>query len=488
MGIDRNLNQFIGGGHWAVNKSLVTAMGFEEAFWNTYLYEVMLKEINYNKIKEGDSFPISQEKIYDKIKISKEKQTAFIQNGVKRGYIEIERKGLPCRIFYKLNPTKLMEFIFDVAKEEGPESPKSPEKASSGKSQSLVADTDPSYPFQQEPVTANPATISTYKEPFYKNLLTSSKEEGDAHASPPANDIILPKIKINRETKPILSTLLSKEQFLLLPGYTKEAKELFLFWNSLTDPIQHHTLDTKTKVFKNSLEALDRKLNKGFGLDQIKKSMTQYQRLLVMETLRVSSTYKGINVSLKDFLDNPSYYKESLKKHKIDIKSWFDECLLPWSELEDKYSLAYKDKYPEITKELVATWPGERRNFTVKEMNIFRKVAERTYNYFVGLKDFKDDTFANHTRPATCVHFIWRMLKEKSHCDFGLVPGWTQGERFFQELDLFLREITWIVPGHDAHSRRVEQEWENKAQYARMKQAQIEEEAMRTAFSPSDFL
>jgi hypothetical protein len=289
--------------------------------------------------------------------------------------------------------------------------------------------------------------------------VASPKGEGNGFALPTINekharqtllDTKQPKLKmkINRDGGQKQSTLLTEGQFLLLPGYTIEAKELFVYWNTLGKPIPRHLLDIKKKVFKNGLENLDYRLNQGYKPDQIKLAMKQYRSLINLENPKTSFSYNGMIVSLGDFMRPSPYLKDQLKKIKIDIKSWFEECLMKWDDLEAKYGFVQKDKQPDITASLKYEWPGERKVFTIREENILRKIAERSYDYFINVKDFRDDTIHRHGYPATCAKLIWRMLSEKKNYDFGVVPYWAQSEDFFKiDLDLYLREIGYIVPG-----------------------------------------
>lgn len=260
------------------------------------------------------------------------------------------------------------------------------------------------------------------------------------------------KVKITRPVPKQLPVSLTEDEFLNEMNYSsQEAKECFLFWNSLPNPIRHHKLDRSTKVFKTSLDAIDCALKK-HSIEAIKAAMNSYCQLLRSKSLTLSLSAQGVNVPLNEFFVPSTMTTKIYARDGIPVaKTWFKECVNnPLPSLLLRYSRELPDKHPEITEALKKSWPGNKRTLNIQEENIFKKTAERAYNYFIGLNDFRDGMGTKHKYPVTCIGFIWEFMKEKEGFDFSFIPYWIQGERFFQRLDAFLREKTWIIPGYDA--------------------------------------
>jgi len=485
---NEHLSRLFGGGFWGIPKEMVKVLGIEESFWIFYLYEFRMMLLNKGDIKEKESFSVSQERIQQDSKISPEKQNLFIQKAIDNGYLRIERKGLPCRIFYELDPIRLMEFIY-AGNGENPSSRKSGNLFPQGRSTTEEMD-DSQLPQIRELAPANPVTINT-KEPSYKEPFISSKDEtGDGPARPMIHNSS--GIRINRPYVPPQnpikkpSTILSEEEFMMLPGYTKEAKEALLYWNALPKHSGSHRLDPSSKTFIESLEAADRAINRGATLNIICNAMDNFAKILNLDHPRYARTNAALSVGMADFFEPKPYIREKMDIMELRFKSWFLECSKnQWLTLEDRYSKEYPNKYPDVTEALKQEWPGERREFTIREENILRKTAERLYNYFVTLKDFKSDLTYNKTYPYTCVKFLWRLLAEKKSFDFGSVPYWIQSPDFFVEsMGPYLKEIGYVVDGWDSY-RLGQIEEEKRKDFGRQER---EEQERAAALGNSDFL
>jgi len=427
---NNNLSNVLSGGYWGINKSSVRVFGVEKAVWMAVLYDWRGMLMEQNNLPEDDFFFITQEYIYDQTGIAPDKQSNFIKYFEELKILQKERRGCPAKNFYKIDSIKMIEYIDERLKE--------------------IANDLPRYRKMRELDTAK-CGINNNKEII---LSTSNEVEMVADATSPAADnsiVSNSPVKINRGK--INPDILTIEEFLIFPGHTKEAKEIMLFWNSLPSPLIKHTLNPKTKQFHKALDAIEFALNMGNSAKDIKKAIFHYQMLLSMPYSKINNGFYGVVVGLPDFFRPIKTAVENLKKIGINITSWFDECSLNWGDLQERYSKEYKDKRPDITEALTNTWPGEKR-FTLRDKNILRKTAERTYNYFVGLKDFKKDNSHNNKLPYTCVNFIWRFLKEKKDYDFKSIPYWIQGEQFFtDDLTPFLKEIGYIVPGWDSSNQ-----------------------------------
>jgi adenylate kinase family enzyme len=305
------------------------------------------------------------------------------------------------------------------------------------------------------------------------------KIEDDLPASPEKPIDNLPQqkpsgIKIKR---PVLSP---EEELLESKNYTERAKQLFQYWNNLAGPIVRHRITNPlSKSCRRALENLDKIINRGYSDEDIKRAMNNYRSLLMLENLRVSSEFCGVNVGLGRFLEQTPFFKERLNKLGVSVDSWFKECLLPWEQLREKYSKEKKDTRPEVTEELQRQWRARtnKKKFTVDEENIFRVVANRVYDYFISLADFKSDTSCNNKNPETCVKFVIKYLESRSH-DFNIVPGWIQGQNFLNgSMTAYLTEIGYVQEGWDDSSAKEREERIERSERARKLKEQQDREA-----------
>ena len=481
----KHLSSFFGGGFWGIPKEMVRVLGIEESFWNFYLYEFRMMLITKGDLNEDESFSISQSRIQNDSGISPEKQSSFIQNAMDRGYLLVEKKGLPRRNFYKLDPEKLIDYIYSSKdKSNFPNNSQLPEKRElAPATDDKGGDVDDSQlPEKRELAPGNSAI---YKEPILKNLSLIPSNEGISSGElvPDSETKVVKSsgIKITRQTPKELS---DEEQLMSMKGNSIEAKKLLLFWNGLGEPIKRHKI-IKSKTLSRSLDSLDHWLNMGCVPGQIMAAMRVYKKLLLMGNSKLKTQYWGVNVNLASFLSPLPDEKLNLMKIGININSWAEECLLGWDALVEKYGKEYPDKYPEITDSLIATWPGESKRFSLTEKNILRKTAGRLYNYFIAVKDFRSDATFNNKFPHTCTKFVWRVLSEVENSDFGKVPYWIQGEAFFNDtLDKFLRDINFIVPGWDRHKEAIADRSRDLAE----QKVRKAEEDRSGALCSSDFL
>ena len=82
---------------------------------------------------------------------------------------------------------------------------------------------------------------------------------------------------------------------------------------------------------------------------------------------------------------------------------------------------------------------------------------------------------------------IWfpDLISKKDHNDFGTVPYWIQSEMFFaSQMEEYLREINYIVPGYEVSMGHLEDKRHMQAVYAKLQ----EDEDRKGALSQSDFI
>ncbi|MDD5053644.1 MAG: helix-turn-helix domain-containing protein [Sulfuricurvum sp.] len=326
-----------------------------------------------------------------------------------------------------------------------------------------------------DPYKKNYSIKKINKEIEEGNSFPSTKVEGmECEALQTGSDKI--GIKIVRDKNLTKRHLLSEEEFANLEGYSERAKKHLLYWNNLGKPIPNHLIkNILSKTCKNSLAALDYIINQGYSDDEIKAAFQNYFKLLTMPNCKLYQDSMAVRNPLSEFLSPSPIIRKRFLESNINIESWFKECLLPWEQLQQKYTKEFKNPYPIVTEKLKEAWKVEapRKKFTVDDENIFRKTAERAYNYFINLEDFKCVAGYNNRHPATCVDLIIEELKSEDY-NFERVPYWIQSDNFFKnKLEPYLKEMNYIIEGYDRYCR--EQEYERIRRIERKEQQEIKD-------------
>jgi len=103
--------------YWSVNKQLTQRLGIRTAL---FLSELLFKEAGLdegNKIEDGWFYYLKEE-IKERTTLSISKQETIVQKLKRKGLVEIKRKGLPARLFYRIN----YKGITDELSKENPKS------------------------------------------------------------------------------------------------------------------------------------------------------------------------------------------------------------------------------------------------------------------------------------------------------------------------------------------------------------------------------
>jgi hypothetical protein len=233
-----------------------------------------------------------------------------------------------------------------------------------------------------------------------------------------------------------------------------DVEEIFTYWNQLGKPLPKHKINTSSKTFTKACKQIE-KILKTYSKETITGSMQLYFDMINMPGFKLSHNGSGVIVNLKDFLligDNLrlrmcQYHKE------LTITSWFHECRkLGAAGLKEKYSKVIIDENPKITEALKRKWSNvieKRSQFTAEEENIFRKTAKALYNYFIDLKDFKQDHIYQKENPITCVSLVIKTMAAKNKND-GTIPFWLSSASFFEnDVTAYLKKIGYIEHGYD---------------------------------------
>ena len=235
-----------------------------------------------------------------------------------------------------------------------------------------------------------------------------------------------------------------------------DVEEIFTYWNQLGKPLSKHKINAGSKTFTKACGQIEKTL-KTYSKETITGSMQLYFNTVCMPNFKLSHNGSGVIVGLKDFLligDDLRLRMCQYNKELI-ITSWFHECRkLGAAGLKEKYSKVIIDDNPKITAALKRKWSSviEKKNhFTAEEENIFRKTAKALYNYFIDLKDFKQDHTYQKENPITCVSLVIETVVAKNKND-GTIPFWLSSASFFEnDVTAYLKKIGYIERGYDKH-------------------------------------
>lgn len=109
----RFLSNFVGGGFFSVPKRAIKVFGVERTVWLTALFEWRNLLLESGNLSEDDFFYLKQDSIQEATTISTDKQTAFIKFFRESGIIEVQRRGLPAKNFYKIHTDIMISTIED---------------------------------------------------------------------------------------------------------------------------------------------------------------------------------------------------------------------------------------------------------------------------------------------------------------------------------------------------------------------------------------
>ena len=94
-----------------LNKDLIKVLGLHEAVIIGELCSQYIYWKNTNQLVDGEYFYATREKIEERTCINAYYQRVAIKKLEEKGILTLKRRGIPCKIYYKINEKKLMECI-----------------------------------------------------------------------------------------------------------------------------------------------------------------------------------------------------------------------------------------------------------------------------------------------------------------------------------------------------------------------------------------
>jgi hypothetical protein len=248
---------------------------------------------------------------------------------------------------------------------------------------------------------------------------------------------------------------------------SKQVEILFNYWNSLGNPIKKHQENPETKVFKTSIKLLVKYSNK-YDIEEIKKAMYHYHRLINYPNTLLNFKAPGHLVGLPDFFEFSQHINERIvvanagRKPEDDIlhdvDSWFIECCNDWEYLTGKFDKQPKcafDAYPEVTKELAKQYRERINNcqFTPQEHNMLIKASSKMVNYFNNIKDklnFSSCPLERDNPKLFTRHMIDSLLANVTDMSIVKVSWLITENHFLSRMPIQLKKIGMLGAHHSS--------------------------------------
>lgn len=416
--IDQLVMNFYSDDHLRINKNILSIYGIDIALWIADLSSRWNSFRKTNKLDKNGFFFMRQTEIRESSGLNFNKQTEIIKKLSEDNIIEVVRKGLPKKNYYKINILQLIKLIN--------ESKMKAQVLCNRKHKELVIESTRALQLKEHnnnKTTNNKTTNNIYSKEYKdckKSNLTCNSDE-----------IIFDKKNLTKKVK----------TFTEIEDHPEEVQTLFNFWQDLK--IVNHK---KSKTRDNALQNLNIKLQK-YSLQEIKSAMQTYKDLLdnPYNILKLKSPYK---VGLNEFFKFGSYTKDTIVKsyEKLSgVKSWFDECMKGEDYLE-KYDCTKKDEYPNVTKKLKKEYSRVishlPESLSALEENSFRKAASLLVEFIKKNKRKLNVPLSDKRNPVMFVQYVFEFFERKKIDDAN--PGWLCSDFFYTSFEAWLKKQGYL--------------------------------------------
>lgn len=147
------------------------------------------------------------------------------------------------------------------------------------------------------------------------------------------------------------------------------ARICFNYWNASGFPFTRHRLE-KNKETKRGLMLLQMAINKD-GKEKVIKAIDVAKEVFNSTWFKHRFISKQ-KIALSNFLKyKQEHYSKYMKQHGIPL-SWYKECQKGLDYMRQEYSMIIRDKYPNITKQLIKVWEvysGQKNGLSVEDKN-----------------------------------------------------------------------------------------------------------------------
>jgi len=340
---EKGLINLIGGAWWGLNKAMVKALGLETALWLTDLFSKFEYFSAKGDVDKDGFFFNTQEDIRKDTGLGFDKQTSITKSLVGIGVLQVVKKGLPARNYYKIDIEKLSEII--------------------GKW--LSENQDPVHENNRVQSPGNPGTGHR----GIQGLINKNKGNKNKDNKSTSNEVdnvpngTLLYSENSSQDKPILRR--RKIPLSEKPPYTpKDVKEIINIWVDIGFPEhKNHT----SKIYNGTVYSL-KKLRRGVFFNDLEVYNDYKDRKFTKE--EIVDAIKNFAWFVNNLNFGPTNgYRDKLRKTTL-----LDFLYNPFAKKDRSLLLKYidlpPDNHPEMSKILFGSFEGMRRGIgelSVKE-------------------------------------------------------------------------------------------------------------------------
>jgi len=367
---DRGLINLIGGPWWAINKSLAKILGFDTALWIADVFSKFEYFADKDALDEEGFFFNTQKNIKEDTGLSEDKQTIIIKNLVEKGILEVKKKGLPARNYYKFDILRLSEIIGEEQLEIDNQPPQNQGNQSSQNTGTSKG--------------ASPGLINKNKGNKNKEIISFSKEKdntmsddiGSTISNSSSDNIILRRRKVSLQEKPKRIPL--------------GIQQIITVWN--TSSLRKHN-NPETKTYTSCINSI-RKLMKGeFFYENTVTNGYQDRKFTKEEIIQAIHNFASAALnpdyepmgSYKDYLKKLSFLDFLYNPHSNERSQFIKYLDHPPKLCIDSITIS-KDEHPEYTKVLKERFSKEVKGgigkFNGREQAKFIRASSKIHLFF----------------------------------------------------------------------------------------------------------
>lgn len=281
--------------YYSLNKTLVSRLGIEEAFFICLLAEA--EQLFKGHEKDGYFFQTSKE-IEARSGLSSYKQRTIIARLEEKGLIKTDLKGIPAKRYFKLEYENISNFIFEEEKEEVEETAETPDVKNFNNKESSDPEKGGDLTTRCEKISQQAVkklnnsesknSTSNYKESNIKNIYKENNPIGEGEK----------KEEVGSAEKEIEAITTNKEIQEVIKDFAKEDLELI-------DAIKEFY--RARKILKKPLTARALKLN----INSLKRITTNRQE-------QIAIINQSIQKGWQSFYELPKNHPIKAKKKEKD--------------------------------------------------------------------------------------------------------------------------------------------------------------------------
>jgi len=453
---NENRNVLMKDSYLVLNKAMMRYIGIHETIM---LSDLLSKEKYFEdkgELDDGWFFNTQQNIEYDTTLNPYHQRKALETLSSKHKVIEIERKGLPAKLYFKIDHHRLKLLITSCSNFQQLDIENFNNYNNNNNNNNNNFSINREIDFDFANAKSGPPQASQYRK---RKLRRRNKKESNSNSLLLNNNVKHTFIKQNNDhsnsfiennfsnNNPMIEnfnesvinkTLSPDEKTNYLESYPHEdVKSIFRYWCQKSPPLIKHSPTSKTCF--DALEAINWAMNSGASEHDIRRAIDNYAYLLDTNTkVQTAAAAKrlGWRVGLNEFFTYSDFTVSlAKKKHiKLPVDSWFVECLNDREELMVKYGRLVEDQVPSYTKKIREYWKKIMKKEVIgpDEENAFRKAAVML-DEFRRKKGLAGDKTFNLTKADDMVRLLFEALEKDIRGNWARVsPGWLCSKRTYE--------------------------------------------------------